>query len=202
MKQKLRSLVMKYRELAELINSKKWRLSFLIQSFLWTDSVYLDKTVKFLHPVKFQGYGRLLIEKNVVFGYALANASSLPIVLQPRTKDAYIRIGENTGIVNGTEIISQVSIAIGKNCLIGARTLIIDSDFHGIAPDQRRESGLSAAVIIEDNVWIGSDVTILKGVIIGQDAVAAACSVITKNVPPGAIVAGNPMRVIGSVYER
>jgi maltose O-acetyltransferase len=57
-------------------------------------------------------------------------------------------------------------------------------------------------VILEDNVWVGSRTTILKGVTIGKDAVVAAGSVVTRDVPAGAIVAGNPAKLIGSVYDR
>jgi acetyltransferase-like isoleucine patch superfamily enzyme len=88
------------------------------------------------------------------------------------------------------------------DCRIGPHTLIYDADFHGLAPDQRDELGKTAAVHLEDNVWVGSRSIILKGVNIGRDAVIAAGSVVTKNVQAGAIVAGNPASQVGSVYEK
>ena len=179
-----------------------YKLRFLAQVTLWEGKITLGQSVYFLHPVKFQGYGALIVEENVTFGYELANAQSIPILLQPRKVNAIIKISAGSHIVNGTEIIAQQCVIIGKNCQIGARTLIMDSDFHGIAPEKRKSEGKISPVIIKDNVWTGTDVTILKGVTIGQDAVLGARSVISKNVPPGAIVVGNPMRVVGSVYDQ
>jgi len=71
-----------------------------------------------------------------------------------------------------------------------------------LGPDQRNELGKTAAVFLEDNVWVGSRSMILKGVNIGRDAVIAAGSVVTKSILAGAIVAGNPAVQVGSVYEK
>jgi len=80
--------------------------------------------------------------------------------------------------------------------------MILDSDFHGIAPWERDRPGKTEPVEIGDNVWIGTEAMILKGVRIGKDAVIGARSVVVRDVPPGAIVAGNPSKAIGSVYAR
>jgi acetyltransferase-like isoleucine patch superfamily enzyme len=76
----------------------------------------------------------------------------------------------------------------------------MDSDFHQIHPERRSDPGKTAPIRLGENIWVGARVTILKGVQIGRDAVVASGAVVTKNVPVGAIVAGNPARVIGSVY--
>lgn len=178
------------------------RLSFLAQVFLWQGKAILESEVHFAHPVSFQGRGLVYLQQNVKLGYKLAGASKLPILLQPRTSDAIIRIGSGSIVVNGTEIIALSSVTIGENCRIGARTIVLDSDFHGIRPDARDTPGIIGSVVIKDNVWVGADAMILKNVTIGQDAVVAARCVVTKNVPAGAIVAGNPMKVVGSVYDR
>jgi acetyltransferase-like isoleucine patch superfamily enzyme len=88
---------------------------------------------------------------------------------------------------------------LGANCLIGAGTLILDSDFHGLGPHLRHTTGTSRPVILAANVWVGARVLILKGVRVGTNAVIAAGSVVTKDVPSDSIVGGNPARVIGHV---
>jgi maltose O-acetyltransferase len=162
----------------------------------------LHASVRFDHDVRFQGRGMVVAEKDVVFGYSLAGAYSLPILIQPRVQDAVIHIGEATNIMNGTEILALKRVQLGKGCMVGARTVILDSDFHGLHPRQRRMVGVSKPVEIGDNVWIGMGAMILKGVTVGQDAVIGASCVVTRDVPDGAIVVGNPMRIVGSVYER
>lgn len=103
-------------------------------------------------------------------------------------------IGAQT-FVNGAMISASVEVCIGKNCLIGPQTIIMDSDFHGIG-DMERTEGESAAIIIEDKVWLGTRTMVLKGVRIGEGAVVAAGAIVTKDVPPYAVVAGVPAKVV------
>lgn len=84
-------------------------------------------------------------------------------------------------------------IEIGEDCLFGRNVTICDSDGHIVNNSPEK---LSMPVFIEDHVWIGSGAMVLKGVRIGKGAIVAACSVVTKNVPPGCLVAGIPARVI------
>jgi acetyltransferase-like isoleucine patch superfamily enzyme len=78
----------------------------------------------------------------------------------------------------------------------------MDSDFHGVAPDERHGPGATAPVLLRDNVWLGSDVTVLKGVEIGRDAVVGAGAVVSQSVSAGSIVAPPRPVAIGSAYER
>ena len=88
-------------------------------------------------------------------------------------------------------------ITIGNHCRVGEQVTIYDCDFHEVSPEHRNRScGPVRPVVIEDNVWIGSRSMILKGVVIGQNSVVAAMSVVTKSVPANAVVAGNPARVM------
>jgi maltose O-acetyltransferase len=178
------------------------KIQFRTQVLISEGRAVLHASVRFDHDVRFQGRGMVVAEKDVVFGYSLAGAYSLPILIQPRVQDAVIHIGEATNIMNGTEILALKRVQLGKGCMVGARTVILDSDFHGLHPRQRRMVGVSKPVEIGDNVWIGMGAMILKGVTVGQDAVIGASCVVTRDVPDGAIVVGNPMRIVGSVYER
>jgi acetyltransferase-like isoleucine patch superfamily enzyme len=183
---------------------------FLLQSFYrvlllhlmawWNGGrCQIGRSVRIKHSAVFQGRGKLILSDHVTLGYRLAGARNMPIVLQPRDPGAVIFIKRSAALMNGCELIARTYIEIGEDCRIGPHTLIYDSDFHELSPDRRDEQGSSAPVVIGDNVWIGARVMILKGVSIGKDAVIAAGSVVTKDVPQGSIVAGVPAKQVGSV---
>ena len=92
-------------------------------------------------------------------------------------------------------------IQIGNDCMFGRNVNISDSDFHPISDASKRILNPSAPVIVGDQVWIGHDAIILKGVTIGNGAIVAAGAVVTKDVAPHTIVAGNPAKVIkGNIF--
>jgi acetyltransferase-like isoleucine patch superfamily enzyme len=116
-------------------------------------------------------------------------------------------IGDFT-LLNGALIMAEEKIDIGSHCLVSWNVGIADSDFHPLEPAQRmidaqalapffndrpsRPRLETAPVKISDNVWIGMNAVILKGVTIGENSVVAAGSVVTKDVPANTVVAGNP----------
>jgi acetyltransferase-like isoleucine patch superfamily enzyme len=104
---------------------------------------------------------------------------------------AKLVIGDGTGINYGVEIYASVGITMGDNARIGDLAAIYDTDFHRIeeGAEVRR-----APVTIGDNVWIGRAAIVLPGVTIGDHSVVAAGSVVTKDVPPRTLVAGNPAK--------
>lgn len=118
------------------------------------------------------------------------------IVVEP---GARLSIGRNVGISNSTLYCKQ-RIDIGDNALIGTDCKIYDYDFHSLFPHERsarpETPGKSAPVTIENDVFIGTGVIILKGVRVGQGAVIAAGAVLTRSVPAGELWAGNPARRI------
>lgn len=109
-----------------------------------------------------------------------------------------LEIGDRTRI-NGAHIAVKQSVRIGKNVRIAPYTLIMDSDFHDI--QEHSSEGRSASIVIEDNVWIASRVTILKGVTIGEGSVVCAGAVVTKSVPPRSMVGGVPARIIKKIEQ-
>jgi acetyltransferase-like isoleucine patch superfamily enzyme len=114
----------------------------------------------------------------------------------------------NFTLMNGALVMAEERIEIGSHCLISWNVGIADSDFHPLAPAQRiidahalapffkdrppRPTLRTVPVIISDNVWIGMNAVILKGVTIGENSVVAAGAVVTKSVPANVVVAGNP----------
>lgn len=103
---------------------------------------------------------------------------------------ARLRLGSGL-INNGSLVVCTTEISIGDMCLFGEQVIIRDDDSHGI--DHRPQR---APITIGDKVWVGMRAMILKGVTIGDGAVVAAGSVVTKDVPAGALVGGVPARVI------
>lgn len=107
-----------------------------------------------------------------------------------------IVIGNNCGF-SGTTIGCAKSIILGNNVRCGANTLITDTDWHMDDP----RSGVCRPIIIEDNVWLGINSSVLKGVTIGKNSVIGAGSVVTKSIPANVIAAGNPCKVIKEINK-
>ena len=119
-----------------------------------------------------------------------------PVVLRTLRVGSQIYIGSDTGISGGA-ICAAINIAIGSECLLGANVTIADNDFHSTNPKNRRfnndENDIRAASIeIHDNVFIGMNSTILKGVTIGENSVIGAGSIVTKNIIKNSSAAGCP----------
>ncbi|MFG6656286.1 acyltransferase [Scandinavium sp. M-37] len=118
--------------------------------------------------------------------------------------NACIKIGDHTRI-HGACIHAYKHVEIGKRCLIAANCQIIDSNGHEISFDNVKNrintSSKGDAIIIGDDVWIGTGCIILPGVSIGNGTIIAAGSVVTKNIPDMVIAGGNPAKVIRSAKE-
>ena len=108
-----------------------------------------------------------------------------------------IYIGAHTYINRHTFLDATLSLNIGMHCGIGPNCYITDHD-HGLdlAFLPLQQPMVSIPTQIGDRVWIGANVTILKGVTVGNDAVIGAGSVVTKDIPEKAIAVGNPAQVI------
>jgi acetyltransferase-like isoleucine patch superfamily enzyme len=112
-----------------------------------------------------------------------------------------IRLGDHVFLGNGCTLSAAAQITIGDHCLLSAAVRVHDNDGHPLDAEKRRRSAPIgpddvAPVRIDENVWIGAEATILKGVHIGRDAVVGTGAVVTADVPAGAVVAGNPARVV------
>ncbi len=108
-----------------------------------------------------------------------------------------IRLGRGVFANFGCVFLDVVAIEIGDLCQIGSGVQILTAD-HPRDPALRRQGYESGVPVrIGENVWIGSGAIILPGLTIGDDAIIGAGSVVTRDVPPGTTVVGNPARTCG-----
>ena len=141
-------------------------------------------------------------------GLKLGSNVTLKGVALATEENGYIEVGDYTYILNAS-IACNEHISIGKFVCIASGVTIVDSDFHPINPADRiadtvalspvgnkkhRPLFSSKPVIIEDEVWIGFNAAIMKGVKIGKGAVIQPGSIVLSDVEPGQIVSGNPAR--------
>ena len=116
-----------------------------------------------------------------------------PCILQTGTPHAKIMIGNHVEM-SGSSIVADHTVTIGNHVLIGANCQIGDRDGHS-----SRYKSSSKPIVIEDYVWLGMNVTVLKGVTIGEHSIIGANSVVTKDIPANCIAVGNPCKVIKEI---
>lgn len=128
-------------------------------------------------------------------------------LISTHSHDAEIIISNNVGM-SGTVIGAYNLIKIGENVIIGGNTLITDFDWHKysineanqlcfyISQDKQSNGDYSKEVIIGNNIWIGANCTILKGVKIGDNVIIGANSLVTKSIPSNVVAGGNPCKII------
>ena len=123
-----------------------------------------------------------------------------------------IEIGKYCYFGDDTQIDAAKEVKIGNYCMFSNRVMIQDHNGHPVSPKKRRNQLINLQktstdvydtqikkVIIEDDVFIGTDAMILKGVTIGKGSIVAARSVVTKNVPSYSIAAGNPAKIVKKI---
>lgn len=118
-------------------------------------------------------------------------------MLTTQSKSSCIQIGSHCGF-SGASIWCFKSIKIGDYVKIGANCLIMDGDAHQDDP----RAGSNKEIVIEDNVWLGANVVVMKGVRIGRNSLIGINSVVTKDIPSNVIAAGNPCRVIRELTQQ
>jgi len=178
-------------------------------SFRWNKIIY-GKRLNIGYPFKvwgsirflMLGTGSITIGKN--FHAVSSRKRSVFTLFSPChltiIGSAEIIIGDHVGL-NGNTIASRCKISIGENTMIGPNTMIIDHDGHQAWPPETRwtNSGNSKEIVIENDVWIGMNCIILKGVNIGRGSIIAAGSIVTEDVEPNSLYGGNPAKKIKSL---
>lgn len=122
-------------------------------------------------------------------------------VAAPFNPEPVLEVGDGTFLGYAITIGVAERVSIGKGCLISTGCLIRDYDGHPVDPERRRRGERITLdeirpVVLEDNVWLGNGVMVLKGVTIGRGSVIGAGSVVAKSIPPWSVAVGNPAQVI------
>lgn len=112
-----------------------------------------------------------------------------------------ISVGDNFYSNHNLTILDGAKVTFGDNVFI-APNCVFSTAGHPIDADQRNE-GLEIAlpITVGDNVWIGTQVSVLPGVTIGSNTVIGAGSVVNRDIPDGVVAAGNPCKVIRKITE-
>lgn len=193
--------------------------NFFIRLFFKTKNIIINgkSKIRLKKNVKFQsinngkilfgfGDGGLAYNKNSGFNLEFLNNSQLIIYGDCAfgfhssvrlENNAILEIGSNTYISANALIRVAKKIKIGNQCSISWNVTIMDSDFHDYYVDDKLVDN-TKEISIGDNVWIGNNVIILKGVNIGDNSIIAAGSIVTKDVSPNTIVGGNPIKILKS----
>lgn len=146
-------------------------------------------------------------------GLKIGNHTTLWRTSLAAEENAFIEIGDYCYIANASLVCSQ-QISVGNYVFIAGGVTIADSDFHPVDPAARMADTIALSplgnrrkrpliktlpVIIEDDVWIGFNATILKGVRIGAGAIIQPGALVIENVESGSIVSGNPAKKSGEI---
>ena len=157
------------------------------------------RTDIFIHWV--QGRGDLIIGDDVVIDGKCTFTFAARYTRRPT-----LIVGSGSGIGHECAFTIGKSITIGRKCRIATGVWMFDSHGHPADPQTRLQDFAAPEaevkpIRIEDNVWIGGRAVIYPGVTIGEGSVVSACAVVTADVPPYSIVAGNPARRIGTLPQ-
>lgn len=146
--------------------------------------------------INFYGYSHVEERRRLAHGPGLRMSPSVSLRNAERIQlGAEVHVGERSSLWAGD---TAARVVLGDNCLLGPEVFISASNY-GTAWGQpvMYQAKHEQDVIIGDDVWLGVRSCVLAGVTVGAGAVVAAGSVVTKDVPPGAIVAGAPAKLIG-----
>lgn len=174
-----------------------------IRFLFWLKAVNVGAGCKFygIPYVHVYKSGKIQIGKRCTFRsrecsnhMGLNHRCILSVTYTEKGKDAKLIIGDQCGF-SGVTIWCFKEIIIGNNVRVGANTIIMDGDAH----DDDPRTTPPDAIRIEDNVFIGANCIIKKGVIIGANSVIGMNSVVTKNIPANVIAVGIPAKVIREI---
>lgn len=177
----------------------RWEYATLPSSIVVGRDCYLERKSSFTRCSSLRSPGLVIGDRVQIYTWATFNVE----------RNGFVEIGDDSVLV-GPVFMCNERILVGKRAIISYQVTITDSDFHPIDPVLRRQDAVANAplgnrsnrphvesrpVRIGDDVWIGVGSIILKGTTIGDGARIAAGTVVTRDVPAGATMAGNPGRI-------
>ncbi len=171
---------------------------FRLKCKLFKKNVYIGDGLKIYKKLRIVGKGKVYIEINCVIG-GIRGDDSKYVTIDTHSPNAQIQIGKNVGLF-ATRISSKYQINIGNDVLIEESGLL-DTDFHAIDRNRgapKNETKEKCQILIGNNVCIGANSIVTKGVTIEDNVIVVPGSVVSMPVKSGSIVAGNPARQVKS----
>jgi virginiamycin A acetyltransferase len=132
-------------------------------------------------------------------GLSLGRGTTISSFCKFKAAEGTVTIGENGGFATGCHVATgSGGITIGKNFICGPNTVIIASNYgySDVSAPLEDQPHTSIGIRIGDNVWIGSNCTILDGTVIGDNSIVVANSLVNRRFEPSVIIQGNPARVL------
>ena len=148
--------------------------------------------LRVLGPCEVHSEGMMAVGDGLVIRSRRFNQVEISVAAQ-----AQLEFGNHVFLNQGVRIACTLDVSIGDNALIGDETVILDSDYHGVANSPTK----AAPVRIGSDVWLGTRVIVLRGVTIGRGSVVGAGAVVTRSIPPFVFAAGVPAQVIKSLPQ-
>lgn len=191
------------RRLRRELRALPWRIAmswrkqrFILSCRRQGVKLVMGKGVQFFHAVRIHGEGgTITLEDRVSFAFNGGAHWLGPIGLEIRSPGAELVIGRDTTIMRETRIICFNRITIGSECAMGDGCLIIDSNAHDFSPGGWHKPDPGKPIELGCRVHLGPDVTILKGVKIGDESAISSRSVVLASLPARCVAMGNPARV-------
>ena len=190
-----------YNSSSSKIDQETLDYEYLISQGVETEKGYVKLIGK---PIIYKKEGaKIIIGKGVTLVSDVAyNEAGInhPVIISASAPGAEIIIHDGVGM-SGTSIVATKRIEIGENTALGANTNIYDTDFHSCKYEDRIkqksiEDAPAAPIFIGKHSWLASNVTVLKGVTIGENVVVGAMSLVNKSIPANKIAAGVPAKII------
>jgi acetyltransferase-like isoleucine patch superfamily enzyme len=150
-----------------------------------------------------EGVPIVLGDLRIRIGEGARISGTTTFVASPASREPVLEIGDSSYIGYQVSISVGARVSIGSHVLLANRVFLAGDDGHPLDPIERRSrpgSG-TGSIVIEDDVWIGEAAIVLKDVRVGRGAVVAAGAVVTADVPPLTVVAGNPARVVKQIGQ-
>lgn len=172
----------------------RWYIEHFIRPQFDAAGAYLEVA----HPRHLEIFGRNIRIGNHAHLIAAADNKIRLTTWSGRQGDGRITMGNYCLISPGVRISAAASVQIGDNCMLAANVYVSDSDWHYIY-NRIRPFRCTRPVILQNNVWLGEGVMVLKGVTIGENSVIGAGAVVTRDIPPNVVAAGNPAKIIKKI---
>lgn len=175
----------------------------IVQYRMLSTCCRVEGTFSAKQPVVIHGKGRIVFRGDIKLGYRYSPGFyDGSIYIEARNSGSVISFGRGVRINNNVSIIAEGDgVEIGDNVFIGMGCVLMDTDGHPVDADSRlaMRPAATAPIRVGNQVFIGNNVTVLKGVSIGDNSVIAAGSVVTKSLPANVVCGGVPARVIKEV---